>query len=204
MFSLGGTIAMAGRTDGGVVARLTGHDLLAGLGALDGGVDVEVHDLGARPSADLTFDDVLDAVDAASQAVADGARGIVLTQGTDTLEETAFLVDAVWRTWRLRCGWRPRRRPGTGVRWSCSTTRCTPPRTSASRTARASRPSPRPTSGRSGGWSRTCRGSWPTCRADRRSRGSAGRGWRRPGSPCTSPRSTTTGRRSTPWRTVTR
>ena len=34
MFSLGGTIAMAGHTDGGVVARLTGHDLVAGLGAL--------------------------------------------------------------------------------------------------------------------------------------------------------------------------
>ena len=96
MFSLGGTIAMAGHTDGGVVSRLSGHDLLAGLGALERGLDVEVHDLGARPSADLTFDDVLDAVDAAGQAVADGARGIVLTQGTDTLEETAFLVDAVW------------------------------------------------------------------------------------------------------------
>jgi L-asparaginase len=94
MLSLGGTIAMAGH-DGGVVTRLTGHDLLAGLSYLDG-LDVQVHDLGARPSADLTFDDVLDAVDAAGLAVADGARGIVLTQGTDTLEETAFLVDAVW------------------------------------------------------------------------------------------------------------
>jgi L-asparaginase len=96
MFSLGGTIAMAGHNDGGVVTRLTGHDLMAGLGPLERGLDVQVHDLGARPSADLTFDDVLDAVDAAGQAVADGARGIVLTQGTDTLEETAFLVDAVW------------------------------------------------------------------------------------------------------------
>jgi L-asparaginase len=96
MFSLGGTIAMAGHNDGGVVTRLTGHDLIAGLGPLERGLDVQVHDLGARPSADLTFDAVLDAVDAAGQAVADGARGIVLTQGTDTLEETAFLVDAVW------------------------------------------------------------------------------------------------------------
>ena len=94
--SPGGPIAMAGHPDGGVVSRLTGHDLLAGLGALSDGLDVEVHDLGARPSADLTFDDVLDAVDVAGQAVAGGARGIVLTQGTDTLEETAFLVDAVW------------------------------------------------------------------------------------------------------------
>ena len=96
MFSLGGTIAMAGHHDGGVVTRLTGHDLLAGVGPLERGLDVQVHDLGARPSADLTFDAVLDAVDAAGQAVTGGARGIVLTQGTDTLEETAFLVDAVW------------------------------------------------------------------------------------------------------------
>jgi L-asparaginase len=96
MFSLGGTIAMAGHNDGGVVTRLTGNDLLAGLGPLERDLDVQVHDLGARPSADLTFDDVLDAVEAAGQAVADGARGIVLTQGTDTLEETAFLVDAIW------------------------------------------------------------------------------------------------------------
>jgi L-asparaginase len=96
MFSLGGTIAMTGHADGGVVTRLTGQDLLADLGVLGRDLDVQVQDLGARPSADLTFEDVLDAVEAADRAVTGGARGIVLTQGTDTLEETAFLVDAVW------------------------------------------------------------------------------------------------------------
>ena len=39
MFSLGGTIAMAGHTDGGVVSRLSGQDLLAGLGALERDLD---------------------------------------------------------------------------------------------------------------------------------------------------------------------
>ncbi|MGH8894654.1 MAG: asparaginase [Actinomycetes bacterium] len=95
LFTLGGTIAMAGH-DGGVVARLGGRDLVAGVGGLDGGIDVDVRDLRAAPSADLSFVDVLDAVDAAEEALARGACGIVLTQGTDTLEESAFLVDAVW------------------------------------------------------------------------------------------------------------
>jgi L-asparaginase len=92
LFTLGGTIAMAGG-DGGVVARLSGHDLVAGLGGLG---DVDVRDLRPVPSADLSFNDILDVVDAANEAVANGAGGIVLTQGTDTLEETAFLIDAVW------------------------------------------------------------------------------------------------------------
>jgi len=95
MFSLGGTIAMAGHDDG-VVFRLTGQELLLGAGPLEPGLVVEVRDRSARPSADLTFDNVLDVVEEAERAVAEGARGVVLTQGTDTLEETAFLVDAVW------------------------------------------------------------------------------------------------------------
>lgn len=93
-FALGGTISMTGARTGGVIARLTGDDLLATLGELR--VEVRVHDPLAVPGGSLSFADVLDVVDAAGAAVKDGARGVVLTQGTDTLEETAFLVDSVW------------------------------------------------------------------------------------------------------------
>jgi L-asparaginase len=100
LFTLGGTISMAepqGGAGSGVTVRLRGADLAAavpGLRDLDGGVDV--HDVEAVPSASLTFAQVLDLVDAASKAVDDGASGVVITQGTDTLEETAFLIDTLW------------------------------------------------------------------------------------------------------------
>jgi L-asparaginase len=91
LFTLGGTIAMAGGH------RLTGEDLTAAVpGLSDVGRPVEIQDIEAVPSANLTAAKLLDVVDAASKAVADGATGVVVTQGTDTLEETAFLVDQVW------------------------------------------------------------------------------------------------------------
>jgi L-asparaginase len=100
LFTLGGTISMArvdpGR-DGGVVTRLTGRDLTAAVpGLADLGEELDVHDVQAVPSASLTFTQVLDVAHEASRAVEAGATGVVLTQGTDTLEETAFLVDLVW------------------------------------------------------------------------------------------------------------
>ncbi len=91
LFTLGGTIAMAGGH------RLTGEDLTAAVpGLSELGRPVEIQDIEAVPSANLTAAKILDVVDAASKAVADGATGVVVTQGTDTLEETAFLVDQVW------------------------------------------------------------------------------------------------------------
>ncbi|GAA5179468.1 asparaginase [Rugosimonospora acidiphila] len=96
LFALGGTIAMSGH-QGGVVARLTAADLTAGVpGLAELGVPVHVHDVDAVPSADLTFARILDVVDRAAAAVRGGASGVVVTQGTDTLEETAFLADLVW------------------------------------------------------------------------------------------------------------
>lgn len=100
LFTLGGTIAMAGVPGGagrGVVARLTGAELTAAVpGLAELGVPLEIADTDAVPSANLTFAQLLDVVDAATRAVARGARGVVVTQGTDTLEETAFLADLVW------------------------------------------------------------------------------------------------------------
>ncbi|HZC71566.1 MAG TPA: asparaginase [Jatrophihabitans sp.] len=93
-FALGGTISMSGDPRGGVVPRLSGTELVDALGALP--VEVRVHDPVAVPGGSLTFADVLDVVDAARAAVNEGAVGVVLTQGTDTLEETAFLIDSIW------------------------------------------------------------------------------------------------------------
>ena len=94
LFALGGTISMTGAHAGGVVARLNGAELLADLGSLP--VQVDAHDTVPVPSAALTFTDIFDVLTAASRTVEDGALGVVISQGTDTLEETAFLVDSIW------------------------------------------------------------------------------------------------------------
>ncbi|MGK5548725.1 asparaginase [Streptomyces sp. URMC 127] len=94
LFALGGTISVSGRAEG---KRLTGAEITAavpGLGEV--GEVLDVRDAHAVPSGSLTFAQVLDVVEAASRAVAEGASGVVVTQGTDTLEETAFLADLVW------------------------------------------------------------------------------------------------------------
>jgi L-asparaginase len=94
LFALGGTISMTGAPSGGVVARLTGAQLLADVGELP--VRVDSHDVTPSQSAALTFGDVFGVVAAASRAVDDGALGVVISQGTDTLEEVAFLIDSIW------------------------------------------------------------------------------------------------------------
>jgi L-asparaginase len=96
VFSLGGTIAMArapGAT-GGVVPALTGQQLLDALpGLAELGVSFEVHDFRQVPGASLTIGDIFDLAAAIGQQAASGADGTVVIQGTDTIEETAFLLD---------------------------------------------------------------------------------------------------------------
>lgn len=96
VYSLGGTIAMT--TDpvtGGVVPALSAHDLLAAVPQLrDHGVELRVHDLRRVPSASLGFDDLTELGAEIDKTLAGGdADGIVITQGTDSIEETAFVLD---------------------------------------------------------------------------------------------------------------
>ncbi|MET9079168.1 asparaginase domain-containing protein, partial [Streptomyces sp. NPDC004232] len=94
LLALGGTISVPGQARG---TRLSGAEITAAVpGLAELGVPLEVRDVHAVPSGNLTFAQVLDVVAVASRAVAEGADGVVVTQGTDTLEETAFLVDLVW------------------------------------------------------------------------------------------------------------
>ncbi len=95
IFSLGGTIAMT--TDpatGGVVPALSAQELLDAVPALqDLDVDLRVHDFRRLPGASLGFDDLRALSDAIADAFQAGCDGAVVTQGTDTIEETAFLLD---------------------------------------------------------------------------------------------------------------
>ncbi|MEO6887357.1 MAG: asparaginase [Jatrophihabitantaceae bacterium] len=96
VFFLGGTISMSGQ-GAGVVSRLDGDELVAAvpqLAELD--VTLDVRDFRQLPSACLTFADIAELVAEASSAVADGAAGIVVVQGTDTIEETSYLIDLLW------------------------------------------------------------------------------------------------------------
>jgi L-asparaginase len=94
VFGLGGTIAMTADPGGGVVPALSAEQLVAAVPGLEEtGIDVEVEDFRRVPGASLSFDD-LDALSEAIERRLDGgANGVVITQGTDTIEETAYFLD---------------------------------------------------------------------------------------------------------------
>jgi L-asparaginase len=97
VFTLGGTISMTGPPDGGAaVPRLAGADLLAAVPGLAGaGIRPEVHDFCRLPSAALDIGVVLELAVAIAAQLAGGCAGAVVIQGTDTIEETSFLLDLV-------------------------------------------------------------------------------------------------------------
>ncbi|MFE5594151.1 asparaginase [Streptomyces sp. NPDC056549] len=97
VLALGGTIAMTPTSStSGVAPTLTGSDLVAAVPGLRG-TEVSTEDFRRLPGASLTISDIVDLVHRLEQADREGVGGIVVTQGTDTLEETAFLTDLYYR-----------------------------------------------------------------------------------------------------------
>ncbi|MFI9503434.1 asparaginase [Nocardia sp. NPDC052566] len=93
VFGLGGTIAMTAVATGGVAPALTADQLVADVpGLAETGIDVAVVNFRQVPGASLKISDVT----ALAEAIRDGlaeADGAVVTQGTNTIEETAYLLD---------------------------------------------------------------------------------------------------------------
>lgn len=94
--SLGGTIAMTSESGVGVIPTLEADDLVAAVPALASVASLETSTLAVLPSASLGHDDCAAALEWARTVVDGGAAGVVLVQGTDTLEETAYLFDLFW------------------------------------------------------------------------------------------------------------
>ena len=98
VISLGGTIAMARRTAGGVVPSLSGAELVAAVPGLEEIAELDVVSLTQVPGAHLSFGHLRAVIAQAERAVASGADGVVVTQGTDTIADTAFLLDLTLRS----------------------------------------------------------------------------------------------------------
>jgi L-asparaginase len=91
--STGGTIASTEDRGGDATPSLDGADLVAAVPGLDD-VDVRTEDFSAMPSPHFTVDRMLDLATLVRDLDAeDGVEGVVVTQGTDVLEETAYFLD---------------------------------------------------------------------------------------------------------------
>ncbi|WP_223570306.1 asparaginase [Pseudomonas sp. BF-R-26] len=95
--ALGGTVSMqASNAAEGVIPTVSGEILLASVPELTTLARVTVETLGLLPSASLDFEFLLSVLAWANFQVKQGAAGVVITQGTDTLEETATFFDYLW------------------------------------------------------------------------------------------------------------
>ena len=93
IFALGGTIGMVPGQHGGARPALSANDITAAVPGIDDLANIHGHDFRSVASANLTFEDLIDLAKEVNALLSDGADGVVVTQGTDVLEESAFALD---------------------------------------------------------------------------------------------------------------
>jgi L-asparaginase len=95
--SLGGTITMTPDSQGaGVTPTLDATDLLSAVPAIAEVADVTSETLLRVPGASLTLADLHAGLLWARRMIDCGHDGVVVVQGTDTIEESAYFFDLLW------------------------------------------------------------------------------------------------------------
>lgn len=95
LLSLGGTITMTRQGGAGITPALTGADLIEAVPALKAVADIEARSLFGLPGASLTLTHLISVANTIKREFAAGFDGIIVVQGTDTIEETAFVLDVL-------------------------------------------------------------------------------------------------------------
>lgn len=90
---LGGTITMMEGERPDLLPRLSDGSLTAVLPDLEGTCELRPTTFRTQPTPHLTFNDIVELAALVRQEIRSGARGVVVVQGTDTLEEKAFALD---------------------------------------------------------------------------------------------------------------
>jgi L-asparaginase len=80
----------------GATPALDIEEIVAMVHEIDEVADLRTEQIAQRASPSITFSDLLTLRDEAARRVDDGSAGVVITQGTDTIEETAFALDLLW------------------------------------------------------------------------------------------------------------
>ena len=94
VLSLGGTISST-QTEGDsrVAPTLTGEALLEDVPEIAKVAEVSATSFRQVPGSELTLEDLIKASEEIEDRIDEGATGVVVTQGTDTIEETSFVLD---------------------------------------------------------------------------------------------------------------
>ena len=94
VLSLGGTISST-QTEGGsrVAPSLTGEALVEDVPEIAEVAEVSAQSFRQVPGSELTLEDLIELSGEIEGRIDEGATGVVVTQGTDTIEETCFVLD---------------------------------------------------------------------------------------------------------------
>lgn len=78
---------------GGAVPRLSGSEILAMVPGAEEVAEIQVREFGRHPGPHMTIRRIWELRAAILACIAEGAEGVVVTHGTDTIEESAYLLD---------------------------------------------------------------------------------------------------------------